>query len=197
MVTSSLARLNNPTLSLAAWPVMFQLTLLMRAAAFAWPEVVIALSKGKETFPPLRKFSVNMSAVLTLLMLLFAFTPMAAYYIYVIQDMTAPVGALVQATLPLFLFFPLLAVFTSFLRGLLINKRVTKWVNTGMALNLVITAVILIGGVALSLPGLPTAAAALNLAALAEVIYLAWRTAHVLAPEIRLFSMRDPLPSSA
>ena len=196
MVTSSLARLSNPTLSLAAWPVMFQLTLLMRAAAFAWPEVVIALSKGKETFPPLRKFSVNMSAVLTLLMLLFAFTPVAAYYIFVIQDMTTPVGQLVQATLPLFLLFPALAVFTSFLRGLLINKRVTRGVNTGMALNLVITAVILIGGVALSLPGLPTAAAALNLAALAEVIYLAWRTAQVLAPDIRLFSLRDPLPAS-
>jgi hypothetical protein len=34
------------------------------------------------------------------------------------------------------------------------------------------------------------------LAALAEVIYLAWRTAQVLAPDIRLFSLRDPLPAS-
>lgn len=195
MVTSSLARLENPTISLAAWPVMFQLTLMMRAAAFAWPEVVIALNKNREAFPPLRRFSFNMAAVLTVLIVGFAFTPLAAYYIFVIQDTTTAVGMLVQDTLPLFIFFPALAVFTSFLRGLLIGRRATKAVNNGMALNLGITAAILVAGVILHLPGLPTAALALNLASLAEVLFLSWRTAGVLAPEIRLFSLRQPLPA--
>ncbi len=197
LVTSSLARLENPTISLAAWPVMFQLTLMMRAAAFAWPEVVIALNRERVDFPPLRRFSINLSGVLTLLMALFAFTPLAAVYVFVVQDTTELVGEMVRQTMPLFLFFPALAVFTSFLRGLLIGKRVTKEVNTGMLINLIATAAILATGVVIRMPGLPTAAVALNVAAAAEAIYLAWRTAVVLAPEIRLFNLREPLPATS
>ena len=46
VVAFSLARLARPTDSLAAWPVLFQITLLARAPALALPEAVIALSKG-------------------------------------------------------------------------------------------------------------------------------------------------------
>ena len=59
-----------------------------------------------------------------------------------------------------------------------------------MAINLTITAVILIIGVVNQLPGLPTAAIALNLASLAEVIFLAWRAGRVLTIEIPLFGLR-------
>jgi hypothetical protein len=137
-----------------------------------------------------------MSAIVTLLMALFVFTPLVGFYVFVVQDTTSAVGSLVQSTLPLFLLFPALAVFTSFLRGLLIGRRATPVVNTGLMVNLTATAAVLFAGVFLSLPGLPTAAVALNLAALVEVAYLGWRTAQILAPDIRLFNLREPLPLS-
>lgn len=176
MVTFSLARLENPTQSLAAWPVVFQIMLMARAAALALPEVIIALSDGRRTFVPLRRFSYNLTLVVTVLLAIFTLTPLSAFYIFVVQDMTADVGELARSSLALFLLFPGLAVLISWLRGLLIKGRVTKEVNIGMAVNLVATAVVLAIGLALRLPGLPTAAVALNVAALCEVFYLALRT---------------------
>lgn len=187
LVTSSLARLDNPTLSLAAWPVLFQMTLIARAAAFAWPEVVIALSDGQKTFFPVRKFTLNLSAILTIFMFIFVFTPLSVFYLFVVQDLTPVVGELVRQSLVLFLLFPALAVFTSWLRGLLIKERATKAVNIGMVINLVVTAVVLTIGLYLRLPGLQTAAIALNLASLCEVLYLALRTRHVLTFNFPLY----------
>ena len=193
LVTSSLARLANPTISLAAWPVTFQVTLMARAAAFAWPEVVIALSNSRDAFLPIRRFTFKMAAVITVIMAFFVFTPLSAFYIFVIQDMTQVVGDLSRNSLSLFLLFPALAVLISWLRGLLIKRRVTSQVNLGMVINLSATAAILLIGIALQLPGLPVAAAALNVASFGEVIYLAWRTGKELAPDIRLLSRHHAL----
>lgn len=196
LVTSSLARLDNPTLSLAAWPVLFQMMLVARAAAFAWPEVVIALSAGQKTFFPIRKFTLTLSAVLTGFMLVIIFTPLSTFYLFVVQDMTPVAGELVRQSLVLFLLFPALAVFTSWLRGLLIKERATKAVNMGMVINLVVTAVVLAIGLYLRLPGLPTAAVALNLASLCEVIYLAFSTRHILTFNFPLYKFWQPALSN-
>ncbi|MCB8967766.1 MAG: hypothetical protein H6660_12840 [Ardenticatenaceae bacterium] len=180
LVTSSLARLPLPTESLAAWPVLFQMMLMARAAALALPEVVIALSKNPNAFMPIRRFTVTLSVAGTLLLGLLIFTPAARFYLFTVQDMTPAVGELAVAGLQMFLFFPALATVTSWLRGLLINNKKTKLVNWGMGINLVITAVTLLIGLLTQQPGLPTAAVALNLASLAEVVYLGWRASHVL-----------------
>lgn len=176
LVTFTLARLDNPTITLAAWPVLFQIMLLARAAALALPEVVITLYDGKETFAPLRQFSLIITAVVTLFLILFTFTPLADWYIFTVQDMETTVGVTAQEILPLFIFFPALSVITAWLRGLLIAKKETKAVNIGMGINLVITFVLLMVGLSLELPGLPTAAITLTIAIIGEVLYLGWRT---------------------
>ena len=180
LVTFSLARLDQPTESLAAWPVLFQIMLMARAAALALPEVVIALSQGPRTFAPIRRFSIYLALGLTLFMALFIFTPLANFYVFRVQEMTLVTGQLTISGLLLFLPFPALATITSWLRGLLINEQATKAVNMGMAVNLLVTAVVLAIGLQQRLPGLPTAAAALNIAAFAEIIYLTWRTQKTL-----------------
>ncbi len=191
MVQSSLSRLSQPTQSLAAWPILFQITLMTRAAAFSLPEVVIALSKKPDMFLPLRKFSFRMAGGLVGLMALLVFTPAIALYVFVVQDMTDVVGGLVLSSVKLFIFFPALAALTSWLRGLLINANMTRPVNMGMAINLGVTAVILVIGVINKLPGLPTAAVALNLASLAEVFFLGWRAGRVLTIGMPLFGLRN------
>ncbi len=189
MVTFSLARLDQPTLSLAAWPVLFQITLLSRAAAFAWPEVVIALSKGIKTFEPIRRFTLILVGVLTAFMAIFILTPLSTFYIFVIQDMEPLVGDLTQSSLALFLLFPALSILVSWLRGLLIKEGVTREVNLGMAINLAMTALTLTIGIVSQSPGLSTAAIALNVAVLCEVIFLLWRTRKILAPDIRILKL--------
>jgi hypothetical protein len=195
MVTSSLARLPNPVISLAAWPILFQITLMTRAAALALPEVVIALSEKPDSFVPVRRFSFNIMLVITGFMLLFVVTPLASFYIFVVQDMTEVVGGLVNSSVVYFLLFPALATIISWLRGLLINKRVTKAVNMGMAINVVITAVVLLLGLSNQWSGIPTAALAFNLAAIGEIFYLGWRTQRVLPLETPLLGKAIPAAS--
>lgn len=153
----------------------------------ALPEVVIALHHDATTFAPLRRFSLLLTAALTTVMALFVFTPAGRLYIFGVQDLTDAVGELALASLPLFLLLPGLTTLVSWLRGLLIQSRHTRFVNIGMAVNLSLTAVVLIAGVVRRWPGLPTAALAMTLALLGEVLYLTWRTRATLPVELPLF----------
>ena len=187
LVTSSLARLDRPTESLAAWPILFQILLMARAAALALPEVIIALHRDRGTFGPLRRFSLTLVGAVTAGMAVFTLTPLAGIYVYRVQDMTPAVGKLALSSLSLFMLFPALAVLTSWLRGLLIHGRHTRDVNVGMAINLTVTSAALLFGLRQQWPGLPTAALALNLASLAELLYLTWRTRAALPADVPLF----------
>jgi progressive ankylosis protein len=176
LVAFSLARLARPTESLAAWPVVFQIMLMARAAALALPEAVIALTKGPDSYRPIRRFALTLAALVTAGVALFTFSPLARFYLFGVQDMTAEVGALAQGSLIYFLPFPALTVIGMWLRGVLINGRQTTAVNIAMIVNMTVTIIVLAIGLANQWPGLPTAAVALSLAVLAEIIYLAWRT---------------------
>ena len=106
LITFALARLDRPTQTLAAWPVLFQIMLLARAAALAMPEAVIALTKGAETYRPIRRFTWNLTILLTFFVLLFTLTPLSRWYIFVVQDMDPIVGELARGNLVYFLLFP-------------------------------------------------------------------------------------------
>lgn len=175
LVNLSLARLDNPTVSLAAWPMIFQLLLMARAAATALPETVIALTRGPETLAPIRRFSLTLTGLTILAMVLLVFTPLLSFYLRDLQDADAAVAELARTGTRLFLLYPALFVVVSWQRGLLIKGRATRPVNTGMAINLVVTALFLALGVALRWPGIPSAALALYAAIFAELLYLGWR----------------------
>ena len=129
-------------------------------------------------------------------MVLFTFSSTADFYFFRVQDMQQDVGELAQSTLTLFLLFPALAAATSWLRGLLIVQRVTKAVNVGMMVNLAITVAILGVGLQQQWSGLPTAAVALNVAALVEAIYLGRRTQLVLPAGALLFKCQIDLQAA-
>jgi len=180
LVAFALARLDNPTRSLAAWPLTFQILLITRAAAMALPEAVIALTKGPDTYAPIRRFSLALTGASLVGMAIFVFSPLLPFYLFTVQDAEPAVANLARHGTILFLIFPALFVLLSWLRGLLINAHATAAVNVGMAINLIVTAIILLAGVALRLHGITVAAAALNVAQIAELLYLFWRTQHVL-----------------
>ncbi len=192
LVTFSLARLDQPTQSLAAWPIVFQITLISRAAALALPEVVIAISDGEQTFRPIRRFTFTLTAVITLLMAIFILTPLANVYLFDIQDMTQPVGDLARSGLALFIPLPGLAVLLSWIRGLMINQRKTKFVNVGMGINVLATVIVLAIGMSFEWPGISTAALALTIASICELIYLLLRIRNLLDFQFSLFDTAKP-----
>jgi len=174
MVTMSLARLDHPTLSLAAWPIVFQVTLMARAGANALPEVVVALTQGPETLRPVCRFTIILTAVSTGLTALFLWTPLVNLYLFEVQDTTPAVGEMARYGLSFFLLLPALSILVAWLRGLLIYTRSTRVVNAGMLINLLATAAILLFGVQGRQDGLLTAAMALNGATFVELVILWW-----------------------
>ncbi len=187
LVTTSLNRLPNPTPSLAAWPIVFQVLLMTRAAAFALPEVVIALTRNRDSYIPIRRFTLFLTAASLVGMLLLIFTPALPYYIFVIQDTTLEVGQLVETGVMVFVLLPAVTVLVSWLRGLLIGRRATRAINLGMLINLIITAVVLVLGVQMQWPGIPTAAVALTVATAAELLFL-----HLRANRLLNFNLFTP-----
>jgi len=195
LVAFSLARSPNPTLSLAAWPVTFQFMLVARAAAFALPEAVIALTNGRQTFKPLRRFSLSLTLASSLFMLAFLLTPLIGFYLLVVQDLTPAVATIASDGLLIFLSLPALTTLIAWIRGLLIDSRATGVVNGGMAVNLVVTGVMLFIGVMMEWPGINSAALALSVAAVAEFIFLWRRVGGVLPFQFSIFEMgRNPVP---
>jgi hypothetical protein len=175
LVTSTLARLPRPTLALAAWPLIFHATLVLRAPALSLPEAVIALTRGEETRAAIRRFSLTVAGVALAAAALFAATPLARLYLAGLQDATPDVAELARLGLLLFIPYPAISTVVAWVNGLLIHAGRTRRVNEAMAVNVAATAAILGAGLALGWPGIPTAAAALNAAVLAQLVYLWWR----------------------
>lgn len=190
LVAFSLARSSNPTLSLAAWPVVFQFTLVARSAAFALPEVIIALFIGQDTFRPLRRFSTTLVIASTFFMVSIILTPLSSLYLLGIQDLTQPVAYIARVGLTYFIPYPALATLISWIRGLLINRGATRPVNGGMAINLFVTAIVLYIGLLYNWPGINAAAIALCLAAAAEFVFLWWRVEGVLDFKFSIIEFR-------
>ncbi len=169
-----LARLDQPTLSLAAWPVILFLTLIMRAGALALPEVIIALYKTGDDDRPLRRFSYGLAAAGLAAMAALALTPLADLYLVGFQNTTPEVTALARQGLLLFIPMPAIVTLICWLRGVLIGRRRTVAVNVAMALRLAVFVAVLALGLGLAWPGIPTAVWAVNLSVLAELAYLGW-----------------------
>jgi hypothetical protein len=192
MVSFSLSRSPKPILALASWSVVFQFMLVMRSPALALPEVVIALTDGQRTFAALRRFTLSLVVVNSLVMIVLALTPLINIYLKGIQDTTDAVAMIARSGLILFIPLPALAIMISWIRGLLIDGRATRTVNGGMVANLFVTAAILVLGVRLQWPGINAAALALTVAAAVELVYLWWRVSRVLPFPFKIFDKPQP-----
>ncbi len=180
LVAAALARMDNPTQSLAAWPAVFQMLLVFRAPALSLPEVVIAKTDGPESWLPIRTFAQTMTVIMLVVMALFVFTPLSDLYFANLQALEDNLVQMIKQAIPWLLLFPALWVINSWLRGLLIRFGATTAVNGSMATNLVITIVVLLIGVSMQAPGLVTASIAMVLAAAGETAYQAWRLGIVM-----------------
>lgn len=175
MVTFALARLPDPTMTLAAWPLIFHATLVLRAGAFSLPEAVIALNRDASTYLPIRRFGFTLAALALLAVAVITWTPLIDLYLGSLQDATPQVAAIAGRGLTLFLFFPALATLGAWVNGLLIGAGQTRDVNKGMAVYVVTIGLLLTPAVLLRWPGVPSAAVALTAATLAQLLYLLWR----------------------
>jgi hypothetical protein len=172
MIGAGLARMDSPQANLAAWTVIFTILLFFRSFAFALPETVIALLKSPPNFLPLRKFSWLVAGGSTLVMALFVFTPLIGVYLLAVIRVSPELVVFILPGVIAGLLIPALHTGQSWFRGLLMAAKETDNIYWGMGVNLVFTALVLGIGVFFQAPGAPTAAIALSVGTVAEIVFL-------------------------
>ena len=178
LVAWALARLANPTATLAAWPLVFQATLALRAAALALPEVVITLADRPGARPVLLRFALGLSACCLTGAALFAFTPLVDFYLAVAQDTDSNVLPFAASGFAVLFAFPALSTYLSYLRGRLIQENRTRLVNRGMMLQVVVSVLVLAVGVWLRGAGMWVAGLSMILSILVQIAYLSPQLDH-------------------
>jgi hypothetical protein len=142
--------------------------------------VAVEASAGERTaFEPLRDFAAIVAVTTSLAAALIAWTPLLTLYLGTVIGLAPELHPLVRFGLQIGCLLPALTALTSRLRGMLVGVKLTGSVYRGMGVNLAVNVGLLLLGVALGLPGILVAAAALVTATVAEYGYLLRRFASV------------------
>jgi len=175
--SAAMSRMPNALESLAAWPVLSGSTFTVRSLGFAYNEVVISLMDRVRALPALRRFAWILSAIVTLVLLAGAATPLGGWWFE--RASALPSGLAEMARHALWLVVPMgaVSVWQSFHQGLLVHAHRTRAVTESMLVLLVAHVTVLGVGVAWrSIPGLAFAALGLTAGGLAQIAWLAHRS---------------------
>ena len=166
--------------SLAAWPVVFSILLIMRSGGMAYQEVVLSLNESESHHRTLRIFTMRLGGSLSLFMLVFSFTPLIHVYLTSILGVPAHLHSLIIVGAQIGVLLPLLTTLHSYFRALLMLSYRTSAIYQAIVLGFVLTALVVWGGIALGMEGILAAALGLTLGHLVELAYLyfAYRRGH-------------------
>jgi hypothetical protein len=172
LVAASLARLPNPEVILAAWPVAAGLLFISRSVALALPEVIIALNDEHGSRPALRQFCLRLGLILTGILAVLSFTPLSHFYFRTLIGVSEDLARLAVVGGQVGLLLPLIIAWQSWFRGQLTARRATPALTLAMIANMLTMAVVLTLGVFLRAPGVALAAVALTLSTAVETLLL-------------------------
>ena len=162
----------NAAQSLAAWPVVFSIMLMTRSGGMAYQEVVISLDDSEQHHHALRNFTIRLGFALSLLLMVFAFSPVIGFYTSVILRVPENLHALVLVGAQAGVLLPLLTTLQSYLRALLMLSHKTATIYQAMIVGFVLTAATVWGGIALGMHGILAAALGLTIGQIVELGYL-------------------------
>ncbi|MEO1289339.1 MAG: hypothetical protein AAFV93_16375 [Chloroflexota bacterium] len=170
----ALAQADNAVEVLAAYPVIFSIMMIGRAGGIAWQEAVITLNKGEAQRRALQTFTLRLGIGTSLLILIFAVTPLVDIYTGSILGIPENLIPLVRTGVVFATLMPFLSTGQSYLRALLIGKDDTNPIYQAMIVGFIVTITALFGGIQMGLPAIPVALIALSAGVIVELLYL-WR----------------------
>jgi len=176
---AALARMPDPQITLAAWPVVFGTLLVLRGWGMALQETTVAQANLPDAQTPLRRFALMVALTTSLGALLLAWTPLLDAYVGNVLGVEPALWDVVRSGLQLAILLPAFTALVSWQRGSLVAAQRPSTVYGGMGLNLAIYAAMLLLGVAQQWPGVSTAAGALVLAIVIEYWFLHVRSARM------------------
>ena len=130
--------------SLAVLPVITSFVFIFRGMGLSFQEVVIALiGDKKEGYIPLRKFGIILGTALTVVLVLFAFTPLSGFWFKTVSGLSDFLAAFATIPLMIMAIFPALTVLISTQRGLLVSSQNTKPVTIATSIEFIAIVIVL------------------------------------------------------
>lgn len=174
LVTTGLGRMPSPLASLAAWPVLFALLMMLQSPGMAYTEVVISLLRRPGAVPVLRRFTLALAAGTTLVLLVVALTPAARLWFVHVAGLPEPLAELARVGLLGAAAVPALRVALSWYQGAIMFGERTRAIMASVGAYLGVATLVLIGGVVWGgAVGVHVGVAALTLAMAAQAAWLA------------------------
>lgn len=172
-IERGLASMPDAARSLAAWPVIVSIMLVMRAGGMAYQEVVISLNDSEGNHRILRRFTLGLGFALSLIMLLFSFSPLISLYSGFLLGVPESLRGLVIMGAQAACLLPLLTTLHSYFRALLMLGGNTAAIYQAIVLGFVLTTAIVWGGISAGLHGIFAASLGLTCGQLLELALLA------------------------
>src|SRR5262245_58650298 len=193
---AAMSRMPNALESLATWPVLSGSTFTVRSLGFAFNEVVVSLMDRPRPVPALRRFAWGLTALVSLVLLAGAATPLGSLWFE--RGSALPAGLAAMARQSLWLLVPMgaVSVWQSYHQGMLVHAHRTRAVTESMIVLLIAHVTVLGIGVAWhSLPGLAFAALGLTAGGLAQIVWLSRRSHALRHPPVEA-SFEEPAPGA-
>ncbi len=186
-LSAIVARLANPEVNLAAFGgIVYPLALIIEAPIIMLLSASTALSKDWDSYRKLRRFMMWMGGLLTGVHLLVAFTPL--YDVLVVELIRPPAEVVEPARIGLMVTVPWTwaIAYRRFKQGLLIRFGHSRTVGLGTFVRLTADgAVLVVGYLVGTIPGVVVAASALVAGVMSEAIYAGLRARAVVRGELR------------
>lgn len=130
--------------SLAVMPVVTSFVFIFRGLGLSFQEVVVALmNDDKSGYPQLKVFAIKLAIILTGILMLIAFTPLARIWFINVSGLSDYLAELASMPLMIMSFFPALTVLICFQRGALVNIKNTKPITFGTGTEFIVIIVLL------------------------------------------------------
>ena len=194
VLSAVVARLEFPEINLAAYGgIVFPLSLLIEAPVIMLLAASTALSKDIASYHLLRRFMMIIGAVLTILHILVAFTPL--YYVVVEGIMGTPVEIVEPARIGLMIMTPWTwaIAYRRFNQGILIRFGQSKAVTIGTLIRLGADVLVLVIGFLIGyIPGIVVATSAVAVSVILEAVYSGVVVRPVVKNDLAIAEPVDP-----
>jgi hypothetical protein len=138
-VTFFLSRSYMAVESLAVLPVVSSLVFIFRSVGLSYQEVNIALlGRGKTNFDILQSFAIRLGIIITLLITIMAFTPLADLWFVNVSGLTEELADLSYLPLKIMILLPALTLLMSFQRSAMVLDGNTGPISVSTAIELVV-----------------------------------------------------------
>ena len=131
--------------SLAVLPVVSSLVFIFRSMGLSYQEVNIALiGKEKQNYKILRNFAMYLGLLVTVLISVLAFTPLADLWFINVSGLSTELADLSYLPLKIMILLPAMTVLLNFQRSSLIINGTTGPISTATAIELLVIIVVLL-----------------------------------------------------